>query len=129
MELILSPNTRTRIFNRKMKREKLFSAHTKRWANKTECMMTHKSRFYSSYGFYTLRADKYTHMGVFDTPIYNVRASKIIRDTEAMLRRWTDPETRRRTLENSRYAEVRGEIKDKWISLLNRHNFFAMDGK
>jgi len=125
MELVLSAKTKAKIFNRKMGREKLFSAHIKRWQDRTECMMTNIRRKNSSYGFYTLRVNEYSHMGEYNSPIYNIRASKMIRDTEAMLRRFSDPQEKQKLLEQTRWNEVRGELRDKWKSLLNRNNFFS----
>lgn len=128
MEIKLSPKTKAKIFKRKMEREKIFSCKILRWQDKQEVQMCNVTRTNSTYGNYTLRTTKQSLMGEFNTPIYNIRASKIIRDTERFLRMWNDPEERRKKLEQSRYDEVRGEIKDKFVSLLNRENFFAYKG-
>lgn len=125
MEIKLSPKTKAKIFKRKMAREKIFSCKILRWQDKQEVQMCNVTRTNSTFGNYTIRTTKQSLMGEFNSPIYNIRASKIIRDTERFLRMWNDPEERRKKLEQSRYDEVRGEIKDKFTSLLNRENFFA----
>lgn len=129
MELQLSAKTKAKIFNRKMKREG-YEAKVLRWQNKVECMMTHTDRVYNTLcERFSLRIRRNNLMGEYNTPIYNIRASRIIRDTERFIRMWQDPEIKRKKLEQSRYDEVRGEIKDKFRSLLNRENFWGYTGK
>jgi hypothetical protein len=128
MEIKLSPKTKAKIFERKMKREKIFSCKIIKWQDRKEVQMCNVSRTNSTFGNYTIRTTKQSLMGEFNSPIYNVRASKIIRDTERFLRMWNDPEEKRKKLEQSRYDEVRGEIREKFVSLLNRENFFSYKG-
>lgn len=129
MELQLSVKTKAKIFNRKMKREG-YEAKVYNWQNKKECMMTHTDRVYNTFcERFSLRIRRNNLMGEYDTPIYNIRASRIIRDTERFLRMWQDPEIKRKKLEAIRMDEIRGEIKDKFRSLLNRENFWGYTGK
>lgn len=129
MELQLSVKTKAKIFNRKMNRENYY-AKVYKWQNKNECMITHQDRIYNTFQeLFSLRIKRLNLMGEYDTPIYNIRASRIIRDTEKFLRMWQDPEIKRKKLENIRMEEIRGEIKDKFRHLLNRENFWGYTGK
>jgi len=67
-------------------------------------------------------------MGEFNSPVYNIRASKIIRDTENMLRRFTDPVEKQKILDAARNMEMREEIKEKWRALIKRQGFFGQWG-
>ena len=124
MELELSFKTKQRMFNRKMEKEGYF-AKLYRWENKTECMLCHITKENSTYGLVTLRAKKFNLMGEFNSPIYNIRASRIIRDTERMLRRFTDVQDKQKAVDESRVQEMRAELKDKFKAMLNRNMFFA----
>lgn len=99
-----------------------------RWENKNECMITNVERVNKTIGIITQRTNRYNSMGEFNSPVYNIRASKIIRDTENMLRRFTDPVERQKILDTARNMEMREEIKDKWRAMVNRHNFFPQLG-
>ncbi len=128
MELVLSSKTRQRIFNRKMEREKIYFCKLLKWENKNEAMITNVERVNNSFGFYTLRINKHNLMGEFNSPIYNVRASKAIRDMDRFLRLFKDPQERQNAMDNARMQEMRNEMKDKWYAMLNRHNFFPQIG-
>jgi hypothetical protein len=122
--LELSLKTKQRLFNRKMEREGYF-AKLYVWENTRECMMTHIDRVNSTSGLFTLRMKRNNLMGEFNSPIYNVRASRIIRDTERMLRRFTEPQDKQKAIDAARSQEMRAEIKDKFKAMLNRNMFFA----
>lgn len=125
--LELSFKTKQRMFDRKMKREG-FAARLYQWENKTECMLTHVDRVNSTRGVITLRSNRNNMMGEFNSPIYNVRASRIIRDTERMLRMFMEPQERQKIVDSARQAEMRAELKDKFRAMCNRHNFFGQIG-
>jgi hypothetical protein len=127
MQLELSLKTKQRLFNRKMEREGYF-AKLYVWENTRECMMTHITKENSTYGLITLRSKKYNSMGEFNSPIYNIRASRIIRDTERFMRRFTDIQDRQKAVDESRLNEMRWELKDKFKAMLNRHNFYGQIG-
>lgn len=127
MNLELSVKTRQRMFNRKMEREG-YSARIYKWEDKTECMLTHVDTVNSTHGVITLRNKRYNNMGEFNSPLYNIRASRIIRDTERMLRMFQDPVERQKRVDKARSAEMRAELKDKWYSMLNRNNFYGQIG-
>lgn len=127
MNLELSLKTKQRLFNRKMSREG-YSARLYGYENKKECMLTHIDRVNSTYGIISLRTKRYNLMGEFNSPIYNIRASRIIRDTERMMRMFADPQERQKRLDDSRNKEMRDEMKDKWHQMLNRHNFYGQIG-
>lgn len=114
------------MFNRKMQREGYFARVHDR--EKKYCMLSHVYSVFSTHGVITLRTKRYSLMGEFDMPIYNIRASRIIRDTENMLRRFTDPVERQKAVDTARSNEMRAEIKDKFRSMCNRHNFFGQIG-
>ena len=124
-QLELSVKTKAKIFKRKMAREKIFDCKILKWLDKDEIQICSVSKTFSTAGDVTLLTTKKTLMGEFNSPIYNIRASKIIRDTERFLRMWNEPEEKRKRLEQTRYDEVRGEIKEKFLHLLNKHNFFS----
>lgn len=128
MMLELSPKTKQRLFERKMAREAVYKTRIMRWENKNECMITNVERVNKTFGFITQRTIKYNSMGEFNSPVYNIRASKIIRDTENMLRRFTDPVERQKILDTARNMEMREEIKDKWRAMVKRHGFFGQIG-
>ena len=128
MMLELSPKTKQRLFERKMVREAIYKTRIMRWENKNECMITNVERVNKTIGIITQRTNRYNSMGEFNSPVYNIRASKIIRDTENMLRRFTDPVERQKILDTARNMEMREEIKDKWRAMVNRHNFFPQLG-
>lgn len=122
--LELSLKTKQRLFNRKMEREGYF-AKLYVWEDKRECMMTHIDRVNSTFGQFTLRIKRNNMMGEFNSPIYNIRASRIIRDTERMLRRFTDIQDKQKAVDEARIQEMRDEVKDKFKAMLNRNMFFA----
>lgn len=124
MQLQLSPRTKQRIFNRKMARAG-YAARIQRWEDRDECMLTHITRGISTRGGISIRARRYNVMGEFDSPVYNIRASRIIRDTARMLREWTDPVQRQRITDAARQSEMRAELKDKFRAMVNRNNFFG----
>jgi hypothetical protein len=127
MELVLSFKTKQRMFDRKMAREN-YAARLYKWENKTECMLTHVDRVNSTTNGITLRIKRYNNMGEFTSPIYNVRSSRIIRDTERMLRAYKEPQERQAKIDASRSSELRAELKDKFIAMCNRNMFFGQIG-
>jgi len=128
MQLELSLKTKQRMFNRKMEREG-YMAKLYVWENKKECMLTHIDKVNNTSGFITLRVKRNNLMGEFNSPIYNIRASRIIRDTERMLRRFTDIQDKQKAVDAARMSEMRAEIKDKFRAMLNRNMFFAQGNK
>ena len=128
MQLELSLKTKQRMFNRKMEREG-YMAKLYVWADKKECMLTHIDKVNNTSGFITLRVKRNNLMGEFNSPIYNIRASRIIRDTERMLRRFTDIQDKQKAVDAARMSEMRAEIKDKFRAMLNRNMFFAQGNK
>ena len=128
MMLELSPKTKQRLFERKMAREAIYKTRIMRWEDKNECMITNVERVNKTIGVITQRTNRYNSMGEFNSPVYNIRASKIIRDTENMLRRFTDPVERQKILDTARNMEMREEIKDKWRAMVKRHGFFGQIG-
>jgi hypothetical protein len=127
MNLELSFKTKQRMFDRKMQREG-YAARLYKWENKIECMLTHVDTVNSTHGVITLRTKRHNSMGEFNSPIYNIRASRIIRDTERMFRMFQEPVERQKIVDNTRIAELRAEMKDKWKAMLNRQNFFGQIG-
>jgi hypothetical protein len=123
----LSFKSKQRLFNRKMEREG-YAARLYRYEDKSECMLTHVDTVNSTHGVITLRTKRYNMMGEFNSPIYNIRASRIIRDVERQLRMFTDPSERQKKIDAARSQEMREEIKDKWRAMLNRNNFFGQIG-
>lgn len=115
------------MFDRKMAREG-YAARLYKWENKIECMLTHVDRVNTTTNGITLRIKRYNNMGEFTSPIYNVRSSRIIRDTERMLRAYAEPRERQAKMDASRSSELRAELKDKFKAMCNRNMFFGQIG-
>lgn len=127
MELVLSIRTKQRLFDRKMAREG-YAAKIYTWENKSECMLTHIDRVNTTVGTITYRVKRNNSMGEFNSPVYNIRASRIIRDTDRMLRAFKDPVERQAKMDASRRQELRDELKDKFRAMCNRNMFFGQIG-
>jgi len=123
----LSFKTKQRLFNRKVSHEG-YAARLYKYENKVECMCTHVDTVNSTHGVITLRTKRYNMMGEFNSPVYNIRASRIIRDVERQLRMFTDPAERQKKIDEARNKEMRDEMKDKWRAMLNRNNFYGQIG-
>ena len=127
MELVLSIRTKQRLFDRKMVREG-YAAKIYTWENKSECMLTHIDRVNTTVNTITYRFKRHNSMGEFNSPVYNIRASRIIRDTDRMLKAFKDPQERQAKMDASRQQELRDELKDKFRAMCNRNMFFGQIG-
>ena len=123
----LSPKSQQRLFNRKLGREG-FVAIINRYSDKNEVMICAKDRCNATVGLFTVRYERSSSMGKLDMPCVQIRSSKLIRDTERQLRQWTDAMERKDRIDASREAELSGEMREKFKSMCNRHNFFPQSG-
>jgi hypothetical protein len=124
MHLELSPKSAARLFNRKMSREG-YLATIHRSSDRVEVIICHLDRAYNTMGNYSLRAHRNNLMGPFNSPVYDIRASRIMRDTARALRAFTDPVERQRAADAARSAEMRAEMRDKYRAMMNRDFFFG----
>jgi len=127
MELVLSVRSKQRLFDRKMAREG-YAAKICKWEDRNECMLTHIDRVNTTAGVITYRVKRNNNMGEFNSAIYNIRASRIIRDTDRMLRAFRDPQERQARMDAVRQQELRDELKDKFRAMCNRNMFFGQIG-
>ena len=67
-------------------------------------------------------------MSEIDCPVLEFRDSKLIRDTEVQIKRWSDAVNRQAVLDAARTAEMRAEMRDKFRAMANRHMWRAANG-
>lgn len=101
-----------RRFKAKMGREGFGSKFQQRSSGHT-IICTHIDDAWSTDGNITVKTQLHSQMGQM-SHFYDVRDSKIIRDINLLLTKFTEPEQRQKALEAARLDEMSAEIKEKF---------------